>query len=76
MIVFSTLTRRCIPFFVYAVDRIPFNEKELEELNDLKKRLPLAAVMFVKVECNWETYNKDFASLHGADKVRTHPLIL
>lgn len=48
---------------------MPFDEKDLAELEALKQRLPLAAVLFVKVEVNLDSHDDDFSSLHGADRV-------
>ena len=71
LFLFSTLTNRCIPFFVYAVDHVPFDDKDLAELEQLKEKLPLAAVLFVKVEVNLDSHDDDFSSLHGAERVNT-----
>ena len=49
---------------------MPFDDKDLAELEQLKEKLPLAAVLFVKVEVNLDSHDDDFSSLHGAERVK------
>ena len=49
---------------------MPFDDKDLAELEQLKEKLPLAAVLFVKVEVNLDSHDDDFSSLHGAERVQ------
>ena len=55
------LTEKSLPFFIYAVEHIPLSEQEETELHDLKKMLPEAAILFIKVDGD----NEDYSALHG-----------
>ena len=55
------LTEKSLPFFIYAIQHIPLSEQEETELFDLKRLLPEAAILFVKVE----TEHVDYSALHG-----------
>ena len=67
----STITSKSLPFFIYAVQKFPLTSAEKQELQDLKKLLPLAAILFVKVESDQE----DYSSLHGREKVCCHHML-
>ena len=67
----STITSKSLPFFIYAVQKFPLTSAEKQELQDLKRLLPLAAILFVKVESDQE----DYSSLHGREKVCCHHML-
>ena len=67
----STITSKSLPFFIYAVQKFPLTSTEKQELQDLKRLLPLAAILFVKVESDQE----DYSSLHGREKVCCHHML-
>ena len=67
----STITSKSLPFFIYAVQKFPLTSSEKQELQDLKRLLPLAAILFVKVESDQE----DYSSLHGREKVCCHHML-
>ena len=62
--VVEQLTEKSLPFFIYAIQHIPLSEQEERELFDLKRLLPEAAILFVKVDSD---QTGDYSSLHGGE---------
>ena len=66
--VVEQLTEKSLPFFIYAIQHIPLSEPEERELFDLKRLLPEAAILFVKVDSE----QADYSSLHGENNQCHH----